>query len=420
MTVGSERRGEAMQKAIFHDKLGRTENFDIRPGETIRNILRERGIPMNSVITLINGKMASEALAIVEPGDFVEFRQVRNYDLGLTRRPPERLFSAVTPVYTKSVLFDDNGDLEAWSEQYDEAGFIRYVENTFVESICRDELIREGDRLVVGLSGGRDSVAFLKLLAQTQSRLPRFSMTAVTVTGLPDWEEPDTFGAARAACELLGIDQVIVPGDAIQQGFHLNRPYVDVMNHVLSGKSRSLVMVIGHQVLRRMIERVAVERGVDKIVLGLNGDDLVSSLLIWYTTGCRMGSIPLRSVGEFTYLFPLFRITKKELTMYLELTAVELNQQGAPGRFSTGPAERSLAYAVTDHLYDLWPGIDYYAFEAFATMQTYMMPKAERCCSNCGGTFLLQGNDDLMQSCDICQYFAREGFLASTATAALA
>ncbi len=64
-------------------------------------------------------------------------------------------------------------------------------------------------------------------------------------------------------------------------------------------------------------------------------------------------------------MFPLFRITKKELTLYLEIVAPELNRQGTPGRFTTGPQERSMAYAITDHLHDLWPGIDYYVFEAY-------------------------------------------------------
>ena len=48
------------------------------------------------------------------------------------------------------------------------------------------------------------------------------------------------------------------------------------------------------------------------------------------------------------YVFPLYRITKKELTLYLELVAPELNRQGTPGRFTTGPDERSMSYAMTD------------------------------------------------------------------------
>jgi tRNA(Ile)-lysidine synthase TilS/MesJ len=398
-----------MANAVFRDKIGGVETLQVQPGQTVRAVLRTNGIPANAVLTYVNGVVVAEDVAVIGPEDYVEFRQVRHYDLGITRDPPSRVYSTPSPIYTKAILFDERGDLEVRAEQLDAFGFVEHVEQSFVEGIEEAALIEPGVEIVTGLSGGRDSVAFLKLLERTRSKLPEFRMVAVTVTGTPDWEEPETFRAAQLACEGLGVAQVLVDADAIQDTFRLTRPYVEVMNDVVAGSWGGLNMVIGHHTLRRMVEIEAERRGASTVALGFNSDDLVATLVTWLTSGFRMGPIPKRQVGPFTYLFPLYRITKKELTLYLELVAPELNRQGPPGRFTTGPGERSLAYAVTDHLFDLWPGIDHYLFAAFANMQRSLMPPMESACSVCGATYLMQeGVANAEGICDVCQFFAEQ------------
>jgi hypothetical protein len=400
-----------MAHAVFRDKIGGTTEVSVRAGQSLAEALRANGVPVNAVISYKNGKLVCEDSAVVEPDDFLEFHQVRHYDLDVTRAPARRVYSALDPVYTKSVLFDEGGDVEIRSEQFGEAEFYRYVERTFVESVNQSNLISAGDRLLTGLSGGRDSVAYLKLMERTQEVLPDYTMVAATITGLPDWEEPETFTAAIESCRMLGIEHVVIDAQAIEELFHLTKPYVEIMTSVIAGRARGLNMVLSHQVLRRLLEVEAVRQGATKVVLGLNADDLVASLVMWFTTGFRIGGLPRRRIGELEYIYPLHHITKKELTLYLEITAPSLNRQGAPGRFTTGPGERSLAYAVADHLYDLWPGIDYYLIEAQAHVQQSLVPADEGKCRVCGGTYLLQeGVPNPADLCDVCGYFVRNEY----------
>jgi tRNA(Ile)-lysidine synthase TilS/MesJ len=219
---------------------------------------------------------------------------------------------------------------------------------------------------------------------------------------------PATCAAPRAAGERLGVEQVIVTAADVERVFQLRGAFVDAMNEVVAGEGNHLTMVIGHQVLRRMLEEEAKSRGAGVVAFGFNADDLVASMVTWFTSGFRMGGIPVREFAGLRYIFPLYRITKKELTLYLELVAPELNRQGTPGRFTTGPDERSMAYAITDHLFDLWPGIDYYLFASFENMQRYMFPMVEDTCRVCGGVYLLQeGTTNPSQICDVCDFFAR-------------
>lgn len=400
-----------MAQAVFFDKVGETEKLDVKSGQTVKALLRAYGIPANCVITRINKKVVAEEFATIAPEDYVEIRQIRHYDLKVSRRPEKRVFGGVEPVYAKEILFDEAGRITSYAEQFDADGFIRYVETAFAQSVMSAGIFAPGDRIAVGLSGGRDSVSFLKLMERVSGQLPKFNMMAVTVSGLPDWDEPETFAAARAASELQGNQWIVVPGEKIQKVFRLKKSYALTMNDVVAGPDNAMTMVTSHHVLRRMIEIEAGERGINKVILGLNSDDLVATLVTWLTSGFRLGPLPVRQIGDFTYMFPLYRITKKELTLYLELLAPELNQQGPPGRFTSGPGERSMSYAIADHLYDLWPGIDYYLFDAFKNMQLYMKPPAEASCGVCGATYVLMENiENHKDRCDVCHFFEMHGY----------
>ena len=118
------------------------------------------------------------------------------------------------------------------------------------------------------------------------------------MTGLPDWEEPATFGAAKAVAESLGVDQVLVDEAAIRETFALRRSFHEVMQDVVGVDSRKMVMVITHHVMRRMFDIEGARRGISTVVLGLNGDDLLASIVTWLTSGFIMGSIPKRTISE--------------------------------------------------------------------------------------------------------------------------
>ncbi len=399
-----------MSQVRFRNKVGAVEILRAEDGQPLVDVLHAAGIPVNAVLTRHNGRVVAEETTLVGAEDLIEVTQVRHYDLDVTRRPARHVAGVHDPVYTKAVVFDRNGTLERRGERFDRDGFISYVEETFVQSVLVGGVMRAGDDVVVGLSGGRDSVAYLKLIDRVGGRLPPFSMTAVTVTGLPDWEEPATFGTAKRICDDLGIEQVVVGAEEIEAAFRLDRTFAEVMDHLVAGDARHFSMLVGHQVLRRMLEQVAERNGASAVAFGFNADDLVASLVTWFTSGFRMGAIPVRRLGPTRYVFPLYRITKKELTLYLELVAPELSHQGMPGRFSSGPDERSMAYAVSDWLYDIWPGIDYYVFAAFANVQRYSFPMVEQSCGICGGIYILQeGVANPPDRCDVCDLLARQG-----------
>ena len=64
----------------------------------------------------------------------------------------------------------------------EEDRLMRRINQRFMKGVMNYKLIEEGDRILVGLSGGKDSLALLELLAQ-RSRIykPKFSVVAAHV-----------------------------------------------------------------------------------------------------------------------------------------------------------------------------------------------------------------------------------------------
>jgi sulfur carrier protein ThiS len=149
--------------AIFRAKDGSVTTLMSRVGLQIKDLLRANGIPENSVIVIKNGTIVSEFNAHYAETDRIEINHVRPYDLNVTRSPPTRLFPTDDPFYTKVVTFEQDGEIELIAEQYGRAAYPTFTENTFVESVTSRSLFQPDQPLVVGLSAGRDSVAFLTL-----------------------------------------------------------------------------------------------------------------------------------------------------------------------------------------------------------------------------------------------------------------
>ena len=70
----------------------------------------------------------------------------------------------------------------------EEEKVIRKIQERFNKGVVKYRLIEDGDKILIGLSGGKDSLALLELLARRSRILkPRFSVVAVHVgmTNIP-------------------------------------------------------------------------------------------------------------------------------------------------------------------------------------------------------------------------------------------
>jgi len=144
-------------------------------------------------------------------------------------------------------------------------------------------LIEPGDRILVGVSGGKDSFTLLHVLQQLQRSAPvDFSLVACNL----DQGHPG-FPAARLEEYLrsTGVEVLMLREDT----------YSVVKRLVPEGKTACSVC---SRLRRGILYKTALERGCTKIALGHHRDDLVESLLMSMLFTGKTRSMPPRLVSD--------------------------------------------------------------------------------------------------------------------------
>src|SRR5688572_23272145 len=139
------------------------------------------------------------------------------------------------------------------------------------------KMIEEGDRVMVCLSGGKDSYTMLDMLLALQASAPvRFELAAVNL----DQKQPD-FPAHVLPQYLteLGVPFHIVEQDT----------YSVVKRVIPEGKT---MCGLCSRLRRGALYRYAAENGVTKVALGHHRDDIVETLFLNMFFGGKMKTMP--------------------------------------------------------------------------------------------------------------------------------
>jgi tRNA 2-thiocytidine biosynthesis protein TtcA len=172
------------------------------------------------------------------------------------------------------------------------------------EAIAHFDMIGPGDRVMVCLSGGKDSYAMLDLLLALRSRAPvDFDIVAVNL----DQKQPD-FPADVLPDYLRSLD---VP-------FHIEHQdtYSIVKRVIPEGRTMCSLCA---RLRRGILYRVADELGATRIALGHHRDDILETFFLNMFFGGQLKTMPPRLVsddGRHVVIRPLAYVKEADLIEY--------------------------------------------------------------------------------------------------------
>lgn len=168
-------------------------------------------------------------------------------------------------------------------------------------------MIEAGDRVMVCLSGGKDSYAMLDILMTLRQRAPiEFEIVAVNL----DQKQPG-FPADILPEYLTKLD---IP-------FHIETrdTYSIVKRLIPEGKTTCSLC---SRLRRGILYRVASELGATKIALGHHRDDILATFFLNMFYGAKLKAMPPKLVsddGRHTVIRPLAYITEADLIAYAQV-----------------------------------------------------------------------------------------------------
>ena len=412
---------EQVVKIELTDRLDRVYELSGCQGQLFKNFLLVNYIPSSSIILKVNGCIINDHNYKIDQKDVIELKMVRAYQLPEYCQMLELWNKQVDPnnsdsndsLYTNKILwFNDNGICELKQAHISKSDYTSWLEKKFVDSICISQIIEKNDHICLPLSGGRDSLALLYLLERTKSKLPSFTITGVTVA--PTVASSGDLKIATEAIQNLGVkDYHILNADFVKDTLHLKNDFKKIMDKAINSQGRGVTISLWHNIMKTCIERFCRENNLKKISYGYQFEDLMASLLRSTLLGIFFGeSMQRKSLGNFDLIFPLWSITKKELTIYLDLIAPQSHStQSNPSQYDRGDHNRDIHYFLADTLSTLYPGIGYSLFIGHAEFnQRYVKKTTFYKCSNCQSTFP-ESHDLDNNLCFACDYFYRVGEL---------
>ena len=199
------------------------------------------------------------------------------------------------------------------------------LKERFVKAMATYHLIEDDDRILVGLSGGKDSLLLTELLAnRAKIDHPRFSVEALHVRMENIQYETDT-SYLQQFCDEQGVK------------LHLRTTRFEIgeetVNDARDARRQKQPCFLCSWMRRKEMFNLAQELGCNKIALGHHQDDMLHTALMNLTFQGRFDTMPARLKMRkmpLTMIRPLCLIEEADIKAYAEMKGYQKQKKICP------------------------------------------------------------------------------------------
>lgn len=240
----------------------------------------------------------------------------------------------------------------------EEPEIIAKLDRLLIKCIREYGLISDGDKILIGLSGGKDSLALVELLAR-RSRIfaPKFSITALHIEMENIGYKSDT-GYLKDFCKQFGVGFSVLKGR-----FDMN-----------TDKRKSPCFLCSWN-RRKLLFSYAKETGCNKIALGHHKDDILATLLMNMTFQGSFSTMPpMLAMDKFDMriIRPLSLTDERDLSELSELRGYKIQPKCCPYEKSS---YRSDIKRIISELETLNPHAKSHMWGAMENIQKDYLPR---------------------------------------------
>ena len=230
------------------------------------------------------------------------------------------------------------------------------LKERFVKAMAAYHLIEDDDKILVGLSGGKDSLLLTELLARrAQIQHPRFTVEAIHVRMENIHYETDT-SYLQQFCDNLGV-KLHIRTTSFEVGTVEHTAVSQQYSARLRKQKQPCFLCSWNR--RKQLFNLAQELGCNKIALGHHQDDIIHTALMNLTFQAHFATMPVRLKMRkmpLTIIRPLCLIPESDIKTYAEMQGYEKQQKRCP--YETG-SHRTDIKQIYESLEKLNPEVRY-------------------------------------------------------------
>jgi len=265
--------------------------------------------------------------------------------------------------------------------------FVKSIEEKVRTTIAKYKMLEFDDKIAVAVSGGKDSVSLLHILAKIERDYPKISLTAITVDeGISGYRD-EALKIAAENCKKLGIEHHMVFFKELY-GYRLD----EIVKSLKQKGESGLTPCAYCGVLRRKALNIAARSlKADKLVTAHTLDDETQTILLNIFHGDVLRIAREKPVTDEAHpklvqkVKPFCEIPEKETALYAYIRKIKFQSMPCP---YASEALRNDVRVMLNRMEEKHAGIKFTIFKSIEKIRPALEELAKkeglRECSECG------------------------------------